>query len=106
MTMKRREFIALVSGAVAWPLATYAQQQKPAPLPQRVGFLSPYGCPIPPDFALPSRLAELSGWLNPRPLVFECVSTVGRLDQLPALARELVSRRPDVLTADSPVLIK
>src|SRR5262249_48334706 len=32
--------------------------------------------------------------------LFECVSTIGRLDQLPALARELVSRRPDVLMAD------
>src|SRR5262249_7829901 len=28
-----------------------------------------------------------------------CVSSVGRLDQLPILARELVSRRPDVLMA-------
>jgi putative tryptophan/tyrosine transport system substrate-binding protein len=30
-------------------------------------------------------------------IVFDCVSTVGRVDQVPALARELVSRRPDVL---------
>src|SRR5262249_32959747 len=31
--------------------------------------------------------------------LFDCVSAVGRADQVPALARELVSRRPDVLTA-------
>jgi putative ABC transport system substrate-binding protein len=49
-----------------------------------------------------SRLSEL-GWIDGQIIVFDCVSTVGRLDQLPTLARELVSRRPDVLTA-SPYL--
>jgi ABC-type uncharacterized transport system substrate-binding protein len=32
-------------------------------------------------------------------IVFDCVSTVGRIDQVPTLARELVSRHPDVLMA-------
>jgi putative ABC transport system substrate-binding protein len=50
-------------------------------------------------------LTEL-GWIEGRTFVFECVSTLGRLDQLPALARELVSRRPDVLTAGANPLIK
>ena len=44
------------------------------------------------------RLAEL-GWIEGRNIVFDCVSTLGRLDQLPALARELVSLHPDVLIA-------
>jgi ABC-type uncharacterized transport system substrate-binding protein len=45
------------------------------------------------------RLAEL-GWIAEQNIVFDCVSTVGRIDQAPTLARELVSRRPDVLMAD------
>jgi len=43
-------------------------------------------------------LAEL-GWVEGQNFVFECVSTAGHLDQVPALARELVSRRPDVLVS-------
>jgi len=95
--MNRREFIGALGSAGAWAIPARAQQREPAP--KRVGILSHFGCPMPPGFALPSRLAELSGWIGARTVVFECVSAVGRLDQPPALARELVSRRPDVLTA-------
>jgi putative ABC transport system substrate-binding protein len=47
------------------------------------------------------RLAD-HGWVEGQNIVFECVSTLGRVDQVPTLAgaRELVSRRPDVLTAE------
>jgi len=61
----------------------------------------------------PSRLFSMSptperphcspprgAWLDRgQTIVFDCVSTVGRIDQVPALAHELVSRRPDVLMA-------
>jgi putative tryptophan/tyrosine transport system substrate-binding protein len=96
--MKRRKFITLIGGiAIALPLASYAQQPQPAP-PKRIGYLSRLGCPIAPEHPVPRRLVEL-GWVEGRTSVLECVSWVGPLDQLPALARELVSRRPDVLIA-------
>jgi len=95
--MIHRILITLVGGlAIAWPLASYSQEPK-QPL-KRVGFLTQVGCPLSPDNLIRSRLAEL-GWVEGRNFVFDCVSAVGRFDQLPELARELVSRRPDVVAA-------
>jgi len=93
--MKRWAFITLIGGLViAWPLASYAQQPKQ---PQkRVGGLAPIPCPLQPDNLAVRRLAEL-GWIEGQNIVFDCVSTVGRVDQVSALALELVSRHPDVL---------
>ena len=92
-----RKFMRLIGGlAIAWPLATYAQEPQ-QPL-KRVGGLVPIPCPLQPDNLALRRLAGL-GWIEGQNIVFDCVSTVGRVDQAPALARELVSRRPDVLTA-------
>jgi putative ABC transport system substrate-binding protein len=96
--MKRRKLITLFCGlAIAWPLASYAQEPK-QPL-KRVGVLAAaVPCPLQPDNLIVRRLGEL-GWVEGQTIFFDCVSAVGRLDQLPALARELVSRRPDVLMA-------
>jgi len=93
-----RRFITLISGlAIAWPLACYAQE--PSQQLKRVGVLAAYStCPIPPNDPVIRRLREL-GWIEGKTFAVECVSTVDRVDQLPALARELVSRRPDVLIA-------
>ena len=92
--MRRREFITLFGGvAVALPLAVRAQQS-PQSL-KRIGVLAVFGCPMLPG-SFQRRLAEL-GWVEGQNFVFDCVSSIDRLDQLPALAHELVSRRPDVL---------
>ena len=96
--MRRREFMALIGGlAIAWSLACYAQEPK-QPL-KRVGHLAAFAtCPPQPDNLIVRRLGEL-GWIEGQTIVFDCVSAIGRIDQVPALARELVSRRPDVLIA-------
>jgi putative ABC transport system substrate-binding protein len=97
--MKWRKFISLIGGfAIAWPLASYAQQPQSA-RPKHVGILaSLVPCPLQPDNLAVRGLAE-HGWIEGQNVVFDCVSAVGRLDQVPALARELVLRRPDVLIA-------
>src|SRR5262249_28132953 len=81
--MRRRQFISLVGRlAIAWPVASCAQQPK-QPL-KRVGGLAPIPCPLQPDNLAVRRLAEL-GWIEGQNIVFDCVSTVGRVDQVPAL---------------------
>src|SRR5262245_45813123 len=96
--MRWRMFITLIGGlAIAWPVAAYAQQPK-QPL-KRVGVLAAQvPCPRQPDDLIVRRLGEL-GWVEGQNLAFDCVSAIGRIDQVRALAHELVSRRPDVLTA-------
>jgi putative ABC transport system substrate-binding protein len=103
--MNRREFIVLIGGlSIAWSLACYSQQSQTASL-KRIGILNQVACPITQDWIMHRRLAEL-GWVEGRNFVFDCVSIVGRLDQLPALARELVSRQPDVLVAALAIFVR
>src|SRR5262245_53178161 len=95
--MRWEKLIALISGlAIAWPLAPYAQEPK-QPI-KRVGILRFLPCPLEPDNLLVRRLGEL-GWIEGQNIIFDCESAVSRVDQVPALARELASRHPDVLMA-------
>jgi ABC-type uncharacterized transport system substrate-binding protein len=92
LPLQRREFITLLSGAAAWPLA--AQAQKPLPL---VGILriNPREFEI---FAEPFRrdLKEL-GWDEGRNIRFEFAWAGGRNEDVPALARDLVTKQPDII---------
>ena len=98
-------FITLIGGlAIAWPLASYAQQPK-QPL-KSVGILvATFPCPLQPDNPIVRRLGEL-GWIEGQNFVFDCASAVGRMDQVPALVRELISRRLDVLMAGNSHFIR
>jgi len=96
--MRRREFITLLGGAAAWPLAARAQQGSRV---WRVGYLSP----SPENIATRSfydafrlRLREL-GYVEGASLILDARRAEGDLSRLPALAAELVSLRPDVIFA-------
>ena len=98
-----RKFMTLICGsAIAWSLACYAQV--PTQMLKRVGLLAIRPCPLPPDDLIIRRLGEL-GWVEGQTMVFDCVSAAGRAEQVPELARELVSRRPDVLMAAPPPFV-
>jgi putative tryptophan/tyrosine transport system substrate-binding protein len=94
--MRRREFIAALGGAAAWPLV--ARSQQPA-LPL-IGFLSSRS---PSDSARVVAAfrqgAAEAGYVEGRNVEIEFRWAQGQFDRLPALAAEFVSRPLGVLVA-------
>jgi putative ABC transport system substrate-binding protein len=91
--MKRREFIMLLGGAAAWPLAANAQQKLPT-----VGFLgtttaSAWG---PWTAAFVQRLREL-GWIEGRNLTIEYRWADARSERFAEIAAEFVRLKVDVI---------
>ena len=93
--MKRREFIALVGGAVAWPVAVRAQQIGKV---LRIGFLGTSSPSLERHLvdAFRHRLREL-GHIEGESVAIEYRWTEGHDDRLPRLAAELVRLKPDVI---------
>src|SRR6478672_8559378 len=93
--MRRREFIALVGGAVAaMPVAASAQRSGTAV----VGVLSPEGPTTGNVNGLVEGLRE-RGYVEGRNIRFEYRWAAGKFDTLPALAAELVQMNVDVIVA-------
>jgi putative ABC transport system substrate-binding protein len=102
--MKRREFIAGLGGAAAWPLAARAQQRERM---RRIGVLMPYdeNDPVvkPRLSALTQALAAL-GWTDGRNVRMDFRWDGGDINRMRALARELVGLQPDIILAASSTL--
>jgi len=96
--MRRREFIAGLGGAAAWPLAVRAQQKKV----WRIGYLHSGFWNSGSDVALFETFSETLkalGYVEGKNLIIDRRAAETRLDRLPALASELVSLHPDVIMA-------
>jgi putative ABC transport system substrate-binding protein len=97
--MRRREFITLLGGASALPLAARAQQ--PSGMP-RIGLLSVFAENDPEPQAwnreLLERLQEL-GWANGRNVQIEFRFAAADEARLWSLATELIELRPDMIIA-------
>ena len=95
--MRRREFIALLSGAAAaWPVGAHAQSTSGV---YRVGLLSA-GPPIADKSPLGAPLIRglaKHGYVLDKNIAFERRGAEGQLDRLPQLVSELVASKVDVI---------
>jgi putative ABC transport system substrate-binding protein len=93
--MRRREFIALVGSAAAWPLAARAQD---AGRTYRIGFLLPSPRDSPAVVAMFDQL-RLNGFVEGQNLVVIAGGFGVPNDQIGGVAASLVAASPDVIVA-------
>jgi putative ABC transport system substrate-binding protein len=99
--MRRRDFITLLGGAAAWPLAASAQQGNRV---RRIGVLSPgdENDPVwkPRLSVFTQALADL-GWAEPRNVRIDLRWAGGDINRTRAFAQELVGLQPDIIVTNA-----
>jgi putative tryptophan/tyrosine transport system substrate-binding protein len=93
--VKRRQFIAGLGSAAAWPLAAPAQQGDRV---RRIGVLTPGDDPVQKAYAsaFTQALANLD-WTDGRNVRIDLRWATGDTNRLRALAQELVGLQPDII---------
>ena len=97
--MNRREFITLLGGAAAWPVAARAQQGNRV---RRIGVLRDFAADDPESqarlTAFRQALQEL-GWTDGRNVLIEYRWSAADVDNARKQAAELITLAPDVILA-------
>src|SRR5262249_60559413 len=95
--MKRREFIALLGSAVAWPSAASAQQTPRLPT---IGSPSPMTASVESQraAAFVQRLREL-GWIEGRTVAIKVRWAEGRSERAADIVAEFVRQKVDVIVS-------
>ncbi len=103
---KRREFITLLGGAVAWPLAARAQQREKV---RRIGMLMPYAANDPQvqirNAAFLQGLQQL-GWTVGQNVQIDYRWSGGNMDDTRRYAAELVALAPDLIFAPGSATVR
>src|SRR6516165_8270952 len=98
--IRRRDFITLLGGATAWPLAARAQQSDRV---RRIGVLMPFDENDPEGkrrlSAFTEALADL-GWTDGRNVRMDLRWYVDDSNRIRALAQELVGLQPNIIVTD------
>jgi len=103
--MRRRDFIAALGGAAAWPVAVHAQQAKPMP---RVAVLT--GVAV-DDFQVQSSVNALKqglavlGWTHGTNVQID-VRPSDEVSKMQKFAMEFVDLHPDVIVAEGTISLK
>ena len=98
--IRRRQFIAGLGSAVAWPVVARAQQGDRV---RRIGVLMPYEENDPVTRAIASAFTQALaalGWTDGRNLRMDLRWARGDSNRIQALAQELVGLQPDVIVTN------
>jgi putative ABC transport system substrate-binding protein len=93
--LKRREFITLLGGTAAWPVAARAQQ----PAMPVIGYLSSLSADYPQLVNAFRQGLKESGFIENQNVAIDFRFADGHYERLPALATELVGRQVNVFVA-------
>src|SRR5262245_29899981 len=97
--MRRREFLGVLGGAAAWPVAARAQHSATP----SIGFLSALGrAQTTQHIAMFGRGLGETGIVDGQNVTIEYRFAEGQYDRLPTLAAELVRRPVTLIAAASP----
>jgi putative tryptophan/tyrosine transport system substrate-binding protein len=103
--MKRREFITLLGGAAAWPIAARAQQGERM---RRIGVFMPLAADDPESLARVGAFLQglqALGWTDGRNVRIDYRWTAGDAERIRRYAVELAALAPDVILAGGAAVV-